>query len=199
MGHVQGVRVDGPGGPDGVDVPERQLDDLVILLPVGQGVILRLPGVLHREVAVHHAQGLEDAGPDEVLPRHPRDLAGQVARRQEHEIVVLEERPEIGPGLEIAHPVKKLLPGEVRSQPDIVVPGQTRTMAEQVPGRHLLRGEIVLERERGQISLDPLVPIQLSLVHHDPHGRGREGLGRRADGEDRPRGDREAVPTSLRP
>ena len=65
-------------------------------------------------------------------------------------------------------------------------------MGDQIARRHALGGKRVVQLEGGKVVPERPVPFQFPLVDQDTHRHGGEGLGGRADGEDRFRGDWEA-------
>ncbi len=177
--HVRRARVDRSGGPHGVDILERHPRDLVLfrLLVLFLFVPVRkIGGALHvidGERAVRHSERPEDPLANEIFPRRPLDLAGEIPGRHEHEILILELAPKTHVRLEIAKPVEELLAREGRPVPEEIVAGEPRAVADEIARRHLAARVVVVKRERRKIRPHRFVPFdETFLDEHAEYERG---------------------------
>ena len=95
LSHLQCAGVDGSRGPRVVDVPVGNgLQAPVRQLDVGSRHVLHVLQGLHRRAATGHPEGGEEASVQVLVPRLPGPGLDDLARRDPHDVVVLERGPE---------------------------------------------------------------------------------------------------------
>ena len=152
---------------------------------------------LQQRRAAGHAQGLEDARRDEIVPAHARDRLDELPRRDPCGVVVLEggAQPE-GDGL-VTHLVQDLFPAPTAPVPEAVAAHEARIVAHQVAHAQIAGDVGVAEPEGREVVDDRVVPGDLALVHEHGHGGGGEGLGCGPHRKDRVLVDRIRPPDLL--
>jgi hypothetical protein len=183
-GHVVRTAVDGARAADDADVLHRNARQLSVdhRVRLGECRSGGQPGMVGR--AVGHAQRLEDALLDEVLPREAGQRRDQLPRDHVHQVVVVVAGAEARRRLEVAQSVDDLGAGEVRGRIEHQVAraqAQAAAVRQQVAHRELARHVGVAELELRQVVDHLVVPRQLALIHQDRERGRREGLGVRAD------------------
>ena len=191
LAHILDVRVNFAGRTHGaavralcVEGDASQFGLQVTALAIRLGKVGAVLGVQLREIRAGHFQRLEDALRDRILPTGAVQLARNIARRHEHQVVVLECRAQRLAGLQILQAAQQILAREVRRVPDKIMPRKTGAMRNQIPDGHLLGEHRFVQLEGGQIIADRLVPIDFAFVHLHAQCCHGEGLGDRADREE---------------
>ena len=123
----------------------------------------------------------------------PSVLPTMYPGRHEHEVLVLPCGAELLVHFEVAQPVIELAAVELPPDPHQIVAGQARAVREQVAGRRVGGGVLVLEPEIREIRPHRLVPGDLPVVDGIATSGGREGLAAGADGKKGVRRDLESL------
>src|SRR5579883_2063846 len=88
-GHIVGVRVDGAGGTDGVNIVEGNFRDRLLAPFVRGGVIFVVFGLDHGKVRMSHAEGRENILANATFPSEASQLSFEIAHGHDSEVVVL--------------------------------------------------------------------------------------------------------------
>ncbi len=179
-GHVHDVGVHGAGGSDGVDEPDTgpgdELQRVVDLVVDGGDVLAALQENALGD-GLGHAEGLEDPLADQGVPRGIGGPTGDDARGGVGDVVIGEAGAEAGGRLDEAEPVDDLGKVDVDAIPQVPGIAEPDTMSQQVTDRQLVRRIRFRKQVARNVVGDPVVPLQLSLVHQHGDGHGGEGLG----------------------
>ena len=198
--HVLGTRVDRARWADKGDVAERHGLDGVTANGVRQRVIRIRLRLLHREVGAPHAKRRENELAQPFLPRGAVDDADEVAGGEEHQVVVLKGLAQIAIERQIRHPTHELLArGHRVVVPEQIVTRESATMRHEIARCDTQRHGVILHAEPGEIRAHGRVPLELPLIHQRAHCERRERFGRRSNGEDRARRDRECFLAIAKP
>src|SRR5215475_11056749 len=184
-GHLGDVGIDRTGGGDVVDVAPGDRHDLIVNLAVRRGDVVGRFESVHARAARGHAERLEEAVFDEIVPALARDGLEDLARRQVHYVLVAELRAEAPARFEKARAADDLVATVIGAVPHQIAAIQSAAVAEQIAHRHLFRGVRIVQLEAGQMFRDRVIPFDLAFVHEHRQRGGGEGLRRRTDGEDR--------------
>ena len=173
--HVAGAGDDAPGRaamrPTSTRVrPRRAVGRAVRRRDVGG----RPAASANVEVIVsRHAERLEDARLDELVPGLARHARHDLAGGDEHDVVVAIAGTEIRRRLQESRAPDDLLAAVGRAVPQQVaaVGAESAAVRQQVAHADLLRHPRVVELEPGQVRAHAVVPAELLLV--DEHRRAR--------------------------
>ena len=184
LGHLGGAGVDGAGGADVVSVPPGHGGRLALDLGVRRGDVVALGEILDARIGRLHAERLEEALGEQVVPRGLRGFCRGLPGGKIENVVVHEGGADLRRRFHLRHTVQNLVAIERCAVPDQVVARQAGPVAEAVADRQFVGIEPVGHAEIRQVHAQGVVPLHFLFI--DQHGD--EGAGERlrdgADGEE---------------
>ncbi len=114
-----------------------------------------------------------------------------MTNRDVAQVRVLELRTKVGARIEEGELGDELATTERGDREKEIVTRQAGAVGEQVEHRHPFAGQGVLHSEIGKVGPHRYVPVEEPVVHEEADESSGEGLGGRADGEDRVGADRD--------
>src|SRR5205814_5740674 len=122
----------------------------------------------HRRGAGRHAERLEDALRDEIVPRRAGGFARGFARGEIHHVLIAEARSETPRRFEIADAAKYFVARDAGAEPYELAAGKSAAMGQRVAHRELGARVWIEETEAGEVVGEVRVPTHFAVT--DEHG-----------------------------
>ncbi len=187
IGHVPGGRHDRPGRPDIFDITIGYRDRVAVVIDhMGLRHVPFVKGVVQSRRRAIHFEWLEEFLCQVIVPRHVVHLGYELARREEHQVSVLELVAETLGDRHVGQPFDQLLPVVAGAVPDLLrYIAESAVVGEQVADSDLRRHPRVGHFEFRPMCDDVVIPLDQALIDEFPDRGRRERLRRRADRKDR--------------
>ena len=199
LGHIDRVGIDRAGRPDVVHVAPADRAQHALEVLVRCGDVTPRGELGNAGVGGRHAQRGENVAAHEVVPTLSGGGRHDLARREEHDVLVAVAAAETPAGLQEADAAQDLVAVVRRRPPQPVAARKAAAVREQVPDRQLPGHVRVSKLETGEVLRDGIVPGDLAGI--DEHGEGGRGerLGAGRDGEEGALGDSGGVAQAANP
>ena len=148
--------------------------------------------VIGRQLRPVHPQRRQQPGSQVILPPGAGEHLHEVACHQVAQVAVLERLAQVLAQRQEPQPADHLGAGPARmTEPGQVMAGKARPVGQQVDDAQAIGHHRIVQPELRQVIPKRAFPLKQAIIDQGTHGRHREGLRGRPDGQQRVRGDRQ--------